>query len=273
MGAHYRLVRRVYDETEIEKIIDDINNNVLHEYGLLIKRVKLQSNDDDFIYTLDKSEIKCDTSEIGRIVLDMNEYIVKQYPTIELNQIGLPLESYYSTQEKVNTGEYELLLEDILLGNKSMKASEKIEKIHTHLNKTEDAIEELIITDPYIFAARDSAQIEEQLDLLTNILERLKPSKIIFITNHYNAHEVVKGGIVTLKNYSIEVKYSTEWHDRFWIKNRSEGIIMGTSLNGIGSKITSITKLNDEDVNLLINYMKKKRLISREIYKKSLYLK
>ncbi|WP_144559774.1 hypothetical protein [Bacillus thuringiensis] len=264
MDQHYKLVRRVYDEHEMEEIINDINKNFFYEYGLWIKRVKLQLKDADFIYKLDKSEIKCDNSEIGRIVLDMHKYIEKKYPTIQLHPLGLPLESYYSIQKKLKTGECELLLEDILW--KNMNDNEKAEKLHTHLNKTEDAIRELIITDPYIFAAKSAYQCDKQIKIITRILRRLDPKVTIFITDEEKSNKLVEDRIKFSNKGITIIRYSDEWHDRFWIKNRSEGFVMGTSLNGIGSKISSINELNNEDINMLIDYMKEEKLIIPKLY-------
>ena len=41
---------------------------------------------------------------------------------------------------------------------------------------------------------------------------------------------------------------------------------MGTSLNGIGSKISSINELNNEDINMLIDYMEEEKLIIPKLY-------
>ncbi|SME38882.1 hypothetical protein BACERE00185_04525 [Bacillus mobilis] len=268
MNQHYKLVKREYNEYEIEVIINDINNNFLYESGLSISRVKLQSKDDDLIYKLDKSEIKCDKSEIGSIVMNMHQYIEKKYHTIELHQLGFSLEEYYSVQEKVKIDESELLLEDILLRNKNMKAIDKVEKIFKHINKTEYPIRELIITDPYIFAAKNSYQCNEQIVMISKILIRLEPKITIFITDEKKSNKKVEDRIKFLNKGKAVIRYSDEWHDRFWIKNRSEGFVMGTSLNGIGSKISSINELDNADINMLVDYMEEEKLILPKLYVK-----
>lgn len=41
----------------------------------------------------------------------------------------------------------------------------------------------------------------------------------------------------------LEVLYSDEFHDRFWISNRKAGFLTGTSLNGIGENTAISEKL------------------------------
>jgi hypothetical protein len=62
---------------------------------------------------------------------------------------------------------------------------------------------------------------------------------------------------------SIKVKYSNDFHDRFWIANRNKGFCTGTSLNGVGKKISLINEIADEDVKDIIAELESRDLIER----------
>ena len=51
----------------------------------------------------------------------------------------------------------------------------------------------------------------------------------------------------------IKIKYSYDFHDRFWIADRKKGFYTGTSINGIGKRISLINLLSEEDVEIIID--------------------
>lgn len=50
------------------------------------------------------------------------------------------------------------------------------------------------------------------------------------------------------QDLTISVVESEDFHDRFWIADRARGLIVGTSLNKIGSRIFFVDELSDSDV-------------------------
>lgn len=46
--------------------------------------------------------------------------------------------------------------------------------------------------------------------------------------------------------------WSKNFHDRFWIADRERGLIIGSSLNKIGSKIFLIDRLSEADVAAIV---------------------
>ena len=44
------------------------------------------------------------------------------------------------------------------------------------------------------------------------------------------------------------IKYTTAFHDRFWIADKTRGVFVGTSLNGIGKRYSIADYLREEDV-------------------------
>ncbi|OOE39103.1 hypothetical protein BZG06_15875, partial [Salinivibrio kushneri] len=50
---------------------------------------------------------------------------------------------------------------------------------------------------------------------------------------------------------------TNDFHDRFWINPvNQKGLIVGTSINGIGKKISLVDKLQDQDVEVILNELK-----------------
>jgi hypothetical protein len=47
---------------------------------------------------------------------------------------------------------------------------------------------------------------------------------------------------------NMTVVQSSDFHDRFWVADRTRGTVLGTSLNKIGNKVFFIDALSDSDV-------------------------
>ncbi|MDD2814962.1 MAG: hypothetical protein PHP00_04395 [Thiotrichaceae bacterium] len=137
-----------------------------------------------------------------------------------------------------------LFLEDLTSPSMTINEVELVVKRFT--GRLQDC-ENLFIIDPYFFASSDNAVkniFEGLLDTLSNKLKC-----IYFFTN---SNDKGKSNILSVCNsrqiphYEIE---TNEFHDRFWIDpDNCLGIVMGTSLNGIGKKIALIDKLQQQDV-------------------------
>jgi hypothetical protein len=50
------------------------------------------------------------------------------------------------------------------------------------------------------------------------------------------------------QDLDITVVESHDFHDRFWIADRARGLVVGTSLNKIGSRIFFVDELSESDV-------------------------
>lgn len=62
-------------------------------------------------------------------------------------------------------------------------------------------------------------------------------------------------------NNTIEVRYTDDFHDRFWISNRKKGFYTGTSFNGIGKRISLINLLSEDDVTEIIEELHNQNLV------------
>jgi hypothetical protein len=65
--------------------------------------------------------------------------------------------------------------------------------------------------------------------------------------------EVTMALTAAVPNLKIRTTHSGDFHDRFWIADRTRGVILGTSLNKIGSKIFFIDRPTSSDVTAVLN--------------------
>lgn len=106
----------------------------------------------------------------------------------------------------------------------------------------------LLIIDPYFFAKSTKIDVSALFSrLLMQISSDLE--EICFITNGKKNDE--KNKILADLDKKIKVYNVTtdEFHDRYWIDpDNNKGILMGTSLNGLGNKISLIDHLKERDI-------------------------
>ena len=109
-------------------------------------------------------------------------------------------------------------------------------------------VRDLFIIDPYFYSDDPDcvALFEKMMSALSDQL-----SSVTFFTNGRTAnksstmHSALKA---VAPNVSIKDVVTDEFHDRFWIDaDNMAGIVMGTSLNGIGKKIALIDHLSKLD--------------------------
>jgi hypothetical protein len=147
----------------------------------------------------------------------------------------------------------DLLLEDVVA--KGTPANKIIPLLQRYLDKI-DIKDELIIVDPYFFA---KSKNPDYVTIVIQVLARYLPqiTQLIFITN-YSIDATLKAAIeFSLKklNPSLNIihQLSYDYHDRFWISgDREKGVVMGTSLNGLGNKLALVDRLNIVDVRLIV---------------------
>jgi hypothetical protein len=126
---------------------------------------------------------------------------------------------------------------------------------------------ELIIVDGYVFKPKKDEKPEDHLnffiDIFSPTISNIKHIK--FITHpKYNKsqYNYFKKSINEL-NPEITVVCNTtgEFHDRFWIIDRTKGLVIGTSLSGIGNKYALFDKLRDEDTKYLVSKLMELKLL------------
>ncbi|RQR27537.1 hypothetical protein [Burkholderia sp. Bp9142] len=116
-----------------------------------------------------------------------------------------------------------------------------------------NGVKDLFIIDPY-FYSDDPDCVALFGKMMSALSEQL--SSVTFFTNGSKAskrspmHSVLK---VVAPKVSIKDVVTDEFHDRFWIDAANNvGIVMGTSLNGIGKKIALIDHLSKFDASEIV---------------------
>lgn len=126
-----------------------------------------------------------------------------------------------------------------------------IEKMVAQFVSQLDGATRIMIIDPYLYAASDKIDVAS---LFRNLLGEASSAleEIIFVTNGKNAnakvdiHAAVTALVPGCKIIDVQ---SDQIHDRFWIDpDAGKGLVMGTSLNGLGRKIALVDKLKTADV-------------------------
>jgi len=133
--------------------------------------------------------------------------------------------------------------------------------------KTLSPSNEIIIVDCYIFPKKLKEDTKDYLKFLTDIfsptISNIK--HMSFITCHkYNTNLFFdfKESLIKLNPaLSVVCKTTEEFHDRFWIIDRTNGLFIGTSLNGIGKKYALVDFIRDNDTKDLMNVLMELQLV------------
>ena len=121
--------------------------------------------------------------------------------------------------------------------------------------------QELVIVDNYIFPShgfRDSNSQQEYINMLDDILRpTIKQIKsLIFVTkspfNKDLYSKLIHLFLSLNPNLSITCDITEDFHDRFWIVDRRDGLFIGTSLNGIGKKYALVDNIKENDVKEIV---------------------
>jgi hypothetical protein len=113
---------------------------------------------------------------------------------------------------------------------------------------------ELLIVDPYFFHDNDNPAYPDRVDAVwagvvesvdrVDVIARQTPAAL---TAAIEAKARARNARVT-----FNVHRSNEFHDRFWIVDRQRGILVGTSVNGLGNKYAVADYLNEVDVRDIV---------------------
>jgi hypothetical protein len=116
---------------------------------------------------------------------------------------------------------------------------------------------ELIITDPYFFAGEASGcttYVDEIIWAIRLKSRSLKKLVVVYDARCGETKPISSAIKKACSDFGVTYKKTatTLIHDRFWIKDRSAGIVVGTSLGGIGRKLCLINPIPDDDVRELL---------------------
>jgi len=127
-------------------------------------------------------------------------------------------------------------------------------------------VNELIIVDGYLFS-KNKQNPPNYSNLILSVLESTvkKIKEIVFVTgNHDNCYffNEIETGLKKINNsLKVTIKKTSDIHDRFWISDRSKGFFLGTSFNTIGNKYALIDNIDTQDVQEILDILKRLSLI------------
>ena len=198
----------------------------------------------DFIEEKIQITDSCSTTLNSSIQLDAGLIVDFALPVINFNEKSIAdmLNSYIVSQEIWPKG---ILLE------------QKIDEIIELLCGEDDSnINKLTIIDAFLFNQNVGGVYENDI---VRILKESGAKEIVVITNTtgksynedlYKSVNEKLGGIIKVIN-------SQDYHDRFWIADENKGFSLGTSLNGVGKRVTRIYTLDAEEINTLLESLPK----------------
>lgn len=114
---------------------------------------------------------------------------------------------------------------------------------------------ELIITDPFLFTYSVKDDALPYAQLVSGLISPLLTggASLVAIVDSHQSHVRVEEAVLAeltaaQPGLQVSVVRASDFHDRFWIADRSRGVIMGSSLNKIGNKVFFIDSLSTGDV-------------------------
>ena len=128
-----------------------------------------------------------------------------------------------------------------------------IKKFLQYIEQIEGIKGDLLIIDPYLFCKKASAEYKIMLQA---ILAESNYSSLMVITDKAHFDDTFFEETKKALGKEIQIIFSEEFHDRFWIANECCGFIAGTSLNGIGKKYSSINIMDKDDVINIVKIIK-----------------
>lgn len=118
--------------------------------------------------------------------------------------------------------------------------------------------EEVILCDPYLLQFTPSAMFPD-VDAYAEAIADLFPKsakKVDLYTNSYS--QKVRPAVLQRLKVGRNVRHfsSDQLHDRFLLKNLSEGGVLGTSLGGFGRKFFAVVDLDPTDVTEVVDQLR-----------------
>jgi len=173
----------------------------------------------------------------------------------EFHQIPLPVYSFrqqflehIAEHGLSSLYNFTIVMEDVTSPSMSINDIENvIGKFLASLN----GAKRLVVIDPYFYSKSSTIDVAIVFkNLLSGISGALE--EVMFVTNGKKADAKADiHAVISALDTSIQIRDFTtdEFHDRYWIDpDNNTGIVMGTSLNGLGKKIALVDKLSEDDV-------------------------
>ena len=148
------------------------------------------------------------------------------------------------------------------INNKLLEHDEKFNYLFSKFDKKEEVIIKGRVYDGYSLilnilsnAKRDVIIIDSYADYkLLDLIRNIK-CKIILITKNSKRLSNIEIDKYNKEYGNLKVFRDNDIHDRYFVIDRCEIYLLGTSINSIGEKMTTLVKLQEENVINTINNM------------------
>jgi sulfur carrier protein ThiS len=134
------------------------------------------------------------------------------------------------------------------------------------LRKFTSGATELILIDPYILKPRNGEPESSYVNALVNCVDlpsaALRQLHIIYSWWHHNRSVLHRLSERCVHHgCGLTYKHDGTIHDRVWIKDRKKAIAVGGSFNTVGGRLTFVLDLPESDLEFLMEFLQRGRLI------------
>lgn len=259
----------VQENIEVSDVLDAFNNKLKMELGIgfnIINGINDLIGIPEVSFVINNDNAKIPDKLLQFVLLEYSKHSIKKIHNKSLQDLGMSIEIYLKKEEKIKQvlknieNNNSILQEEVLL--KNITNEEKLNCFSSFFSKIEAEEKELIITDPYLFKeSKNKKEDDEYCNILAKIIMKAKAKSIRVITNYRNYNNDIHKKIENKLTQDIKIIWNDDFHDRFWIADRKKGFYTGTSINGLGKRITLINLLSKDEVKIIIDELNKKECL------------
>ena len=251
----------VQENIEVSDVLDAFNNKLKMELGIgfnIINGINDLIGIPEVSFVINNDNAKIPDKLLQFVLLEYSKHSIEKIHNKSLQDLGMSIEIYLKKEEKIKQ-----VLKNIENNNsillKNITNEEKLNCFSSFFSKIEAEEKELIITDPYLFKeSKNKKEDDEYCNILAKIIMKAKAKSIRVITNYRNYNNDIHKKKLT---QDIKIIWNDDFHDRFWIADRKKGFYTGTSINGLGKRITLINLLSKDEVKIIIDELNKKECL------------
>lgn len=259
----------VQENIEVSDVLDAFNNKLKMELGIgfnIINGINDLIGIPEVSFVINNDNAKIPDKLLQFVLLEYSKHSIEKIHNKSLQDLGMSIEIYLKKEEKIKQvlknieNNNSILQEEVLL--KNITNEEKLNCFSSFFSKIEAEEKELIITDPYLFKeSKNKKEDDEYCNILAKIIMKAKAKSIRVITNYRNYNNDIHKKIENKLTQDIKIIWNDDFHDRFWISDRKKGFYTGTSINGLGKRITLINLLSKDEVKIIIDELNKKECL------------
>ena len=259
----------VQENIEVSDVLDAFNNKLKMELGIgfnIINGINDLIGIPEVSFVINNDNAKIPDKLLQFVLLEYSKHSIEKIHNKSLQDLGMSIEIYLKKEEKIKQvlknieNNNSILQEEVLL--KNITNEEKLNCFSSFFSKIEAEEKELIITDPYLFKeSKNKKEDDEYCNILAKIIMKAKAKSIRVITNYRNYNNDIHKKIENKLTQDIKIIWNDDFHDRFWIADRKKGFYTGTSINGLGKRITLINILSKDEDKIIIDELNKKECL------------